>query len=244
MMRSLSIRMLYKREILLNRREELETALTSVQNAIEEAKNRAGRTDEVTLVCVTKTYPAEDIQILHELGVTDFGENKVQEITRKAPDLPESSQVHMIGSLQTNKVKAVIGHTALIQSLDRVSLLEAIAKRAQEPVETLIEVNIASDDAKAGMSVDSVIPFLEEVKKHPSVLVKGIMVMGTHTDEEAHIRDDFKRAKELFERLKAYETDQIQMEILSMGMSYDYEIAIEEGSTMVRIGSAILGERR
>lgn len=108
---------------------------------------------------------------------------------------------------------------------------------------TLIEVNIADDDAKAGMSIESVPAFIQELEKYPKIRVLGMMVMGSHTDDKEKIRADFQRAKALYDRLKENETEQVQMQILSMGMSYDYEIAIEEGATMVRIGSAILGER-
>lgn len=227
----------------MNRKTELQDALNKVHERIQTAKDHAGRTDDVTVVVVTKTYPVEDIHLLFELGVTDIGENKVQEIQRKKPDLPEGCHVHMIGSLQTNKVKALLGNVDIIQSLDRISLAEAINKRADESVNTLIEVNIADDDAKAGMSIESVPAFIQELEKYPKIRVLGMMVMGSHTDDKEKIRADFQRAKALYDRLKENETEQVQMQILSMGMSYDYEIAIEEGATMVRIGSAILGER-
>lgn len=227
----------------MNRKEELQRAYEAVLERVEKAKQKAGRTEPVTIVCVTKTYPVEDILMLYEMGHRDFGENKVQEIVRKKPYLPEDCRIHMIGSLQTNKVKQVLPNVQLIQSLDRKSLLEAFNKRAEGIVDTLLEVNIAYDDQKAGMPIEEVDDFLAMLPDYPMVRVKGIMGMGSHTDDVNQIREDFRRAKTLFEKLRLRQTEQIRMEILSIGMSNDFEIAIEEGANMVRIGSAILGER-
>lgn len=227
----------------MNRIEFLRERLDTVREEIEQAKQRAGRREEIRLVVVTKTFPVEDILLLQELGVREFGENKVQEIVRKEEAWRENTILHMIGSLQTNKVRALLPMVHCVQSLDRLSLLRELQKRATQPVDALLEVNVAEEDSKAGMAMDDIPAFLENLEKAPLVRIRGIMAMGPHTNDENAIRNAFRKTRALFEQLSERNQPQCTMEILSMGMSGDYALAIEEGSNMVRVGSAILGER-
>ncbi len=222
----------------MSRKEELAAACQHVQKTLREATDK-----EIRLVVVTKTYPVEDMRMLYELGVRDFGESRVQELVRKKPQLPEDARFHMVGSLQRNKINALLPSVHLLQSVDRISLVEALGKRVQKPLELLLEVNIANEEQKQGMHESEIEDVIHAVKAFPLLQVRGIMVMGSHTDSEAVIRNDFRRARELFTYLQSQNSDQIRMEILSMGMSGDYRIAAEEGATMVRVGSKILGER-
>ena len=222
----------------MNRKEELETALNRVKNDLKEAGTKA-----ITLVVVTKTYPAEDLLHLYELGVRDFGESRVQELVKKREVLPKDARMHMIGSLQRNKINALLPAVDCLQSIDRVSLVEALGKRAAEPLDVLLEVNIAEEEQKQGMRPDEIPDVIRAVKAFPLLRVRGMMMMGSHTDDRDIIRDDFRRGRALFDTWAARDEDGVRMEILSMGMSGDYRIAAEEGATMVRVGSAILGER-
>ncbi len=149
----------------------------------------------------------------------------------------------MIGSLQSNKINALLPHVHMLQSLDRVSLAKALGKRLKKPLDTLLEINIADDANKQGMDPEEIPAVLAAVKPFPLLRVRGMMVMGSHTDDDSVIREDFKRANQLFASLKKEENEQVRMEILSMGMSGDYRIAAQEGASMIRVGSAILGER-
>ena len=222
----------------MNRKEELAQSLSRVRAELSEMTDRA-----IQLVVVTKTYPVEDLLLLYELGVRDFGENRVQELAEKAPQLPDDVRFHMIGSLQSNKINALLPHVHMLQSLDRVSLAKALGKRLKKPLDTLLEINIADDANKQGMDPEEIPAVLAAVKPFPLLRVRGMMVMGSHTDDDSVIREDFKRANQLFASLKKEENEQVRMEILSMGMSGDYRIAAQEGASMRRVGSAILGER-
>lgn len=228
----------------MSRIEFLRNRLEIVQEEIEQAKQRAGRREDVRLVVVTKTFPVEDILLLQELGVREFGENKVQEIVRKEEAWRENTILHMIGSLQTNKVRSLLPMVDCIQSLDRLSLLRELQKRTTQPVDALLEVNVAEESSKAGMAIEDVPAFLEKLEEAPAVRIRGIMAMGPHTEDEDAIRNAFRKTRALFEQLSERNHAQCTMEILSMGMSGDFAVAIEEGSNMVRVGSAILGERK
>lgn len=222
----------------MNRKEELAAALESVQHELKERS-----TAPIHLVVVTKTYPVEDMLLLYELGVRDFGESRVQELVQKRPALPQDARMHMIGSLQSNKINALLPCVDLLQSVDRVSLVQALGKRVKSPLDILLEVNIAEDAQKQGMHETEIEDVIDAVKAFPMLRVRGMMMMGSHTDSQHVIRDDFRRARALFTRWQDRQDDQIRMEILSMGMSGDYRIAAEEGAGMVRVGSAILGKR-
>lgn len=202
-----------------------------------------------TLVAVTKTQPAEKIQALYETGHRIFGENKVQELLLKHESLPKDIQWHLIGHLQTNKVKFIVPFVALIHSVDSLRLLEEInkqAKKAGRVVPCLLQVHIAREETKYGFSEEELFALLDHpvLTELDHVQLKGLMGMATFTDDQDQVRQEFRYLKKLFDTLKSRRLPPaVDLSELSMGMSGDYSIAIEEGSTMVRIGTAIFGER-
>lgn len=200
--------------------------------------------DHVTLVAVSKTKPVEDLQEAYEAGIRDFGENKIQEMCDKYEVLPKDIRWHMIGHVQTNKVKYMASFVHLIHGVDSLKLLKEINKQAEKNnrvIDVLLQQFIADEETKFGLDVEEIRQIMQEEIQHlPNVRVVGLMGMATFTDDENQIRNEFKTLKSNFDSLKtAFE----HLTILSMGMSGDYEIAIEESSTMVRIGSSIFGHR-
>ena len=216
-------------------------------NSIRENIDHVRKTlvEGVTIIAVSKTKSPQEIIEAYEMGIRDFGENKVQEIEAKYDVLPKDIRWHLIGHLQTNKVRKVLGKTHLIQSLDRASLAAEIQKRAEKmdlTVDTLIEINIGEEPQKAGILLKDLPEFLEELKNLTRIHVKGLMaIIPQGTPEEN--RQYFRKMKEVFMELKQNENERFRMEILSMGMSSDYELAMQEGSTMVRVGTGIFGSR-
>ena len=199
----------------------------------------------VTLIAVSKTKPNEAVLEAYECGIRDFGENKVQDLVLKYETLPKDIRWHFIGTLQTNKVRKLIGKTFLIQSLDRASLADEINKIALKKnlmVDALIEVNIGEEENKSGIFLKDLAEFIEYLKDLEHINIKGLMAIIPQGDD-AQNKKYFKRMKEVFMELKSKEYDRFHMEILSMGMSMDYLSAIEEGSNMVRIGTGIFGNR-
>jgi hypothetical protein len=202
-----------------------------------------------TLIAVSKTHPPEAVQEAYAAGHRVFGENKVQELLAKYEVLPKDIQWHLIGHLQSNKVKYIAPFVHLIHSIDSLKLLQEVNKQAQKNnriIACLLQVYIAKEESKFGLSPEEVIALLEmpEVKELSSVKITGLMGMATFTDDTLQIRAEFKTLKQLFESLKSKSLGpNISMQELSMGMSSDYRIALEEGSTMVRVGSAIFGNR-
>ncbi len=203
--------------------------------------------ENVTLVAVSKTKPVADIMEAYEAGHRDFGENKVQELTAKAEELPGDIRWHMIGHLQRNKVKYIAEFVHLVHSVDSLRLLRAINKegrKADRVVNCLLQVHIAEEDTKYGFDADEISEAIRLLPDLNFVQIQGLMGMATFTDNQDQVRREFAALKKQFDSLKNSELpDNMSMEVLSMGMSGDYEIAIEEGSNMVRIGSAIFGER-
>ncbi len=200
----------------------------------------------VTLVAVSKTKPIEDIQALFEAGQKDFGENYVQELVEKQAKLSADVHWHFIGHLQTNKVKQIISFVHLIHSVDSLKLLLEINKQAQKSnrvVDCLLQVHIAKEETKFGMNEQEVYAVLDQLSNLQNVNIKGLMGMATFSDDEQVIRQEYKYLKQFYDRLINERQECASFNILSMGMSGDYKIAIEEGSTMVRIGSLIFGER-
>jgi hypothetical protein len=202
-----------------------------------------------TLIAVSKTHPPEAVQEAYAAGHRVFGENKVQELLAKYEVLPKDIQWHLIGHLQSNKVKYIAPFIHLIHSIDSLKLLQEVNKQAQKNnriIACLLQVYIAKEESKFGLSPEEVIALLEmpQVKELSSVKITGLMGMATFTDDTLQIRAEFKTLKQLFESLKSKSLGpNISMQELSMGMSSDYRIALEEGSTMVRVGSAIFGNR-
>ncbi len=202
-----------------------------------------------TLIAVSKTKPAEDILQAYKCGIKDFGENKVQEMTDKFEQLPKDIRWHMIGHLQRNKVKYIAPFVHLIHSVDSMRLLKEIEKQGEKAgkvINCLLQIHIAREDTKFGLSEEELEELLqsEEFAAMNHIKIKGLMGMATNTDNIEKIRDEFRSLKELFEEIKkTYSHSNIDFRELSMGMSSDYLIAMEEGSTMVRVGSAIFGSR-
>lgn len=221
--------------------------LSRVQENIQNALIRSGRSkDDVTLIAVTKTVEAEAINEAISLGISNIGENKVQEINRKYDNIDENVNWHMIGHLQSNKVKYIIDKVNLIHSLDRLSLAKEINKRALQAnltKDVLIQVNVAEEDSKFGLKVEKVIPFIESILRFESIRVKGLMTMAPFTNNPDEVRFVFRDLRKLGLEIEKRNYENVEMKYLSMGMSNDYEVAIEEGANMVRIGTAIFGKR-
>lgn len=204
--------------------------------------------DGVTLVAVTKTKPLADIMEAYNAGHRDFGENKVQEMERKAATLPKDINWHMIGHVQRNKVKYMAGFVHLIHGVDSFKLLKEINKQAAKHdriIDCLLQVHIAKESTKFGLDFDEISTLIksEEVTELKHVNIIGLMGMATFTDDEELIKKEFRSLRDYFESMKAFTSENVDMKILSMGMSGDYQIAIQEGSNMVRIGTAIFGHR-
>ncbi|MDN3203489.1 YggS family pyridoxal phosphate-dependent enzyme [Algoriphagus sediminis] len=204
---------------------------------------------DCTLVAVSKTKPIELLEEAYEAGVRDFGENKVQELQWKQPKMPNDVRWHMIGHLQRNKVKYIAPYVALIHGVDSGRLLKEINKQGEKvnrKIPVLLQIHIAEEESKFGFDKEEVLELLnsEMFSSLKNVEVKGLMGMATNTDDEAQIRKEFRGLKNLFEEIKSMDSPLLSnFTELSMGMSGDYKIAQEEGSTMVRIGSAIFGPR-
>lgn len=219
----------------------------NIQANIESVLKKCGRTDEVTLIAVTKTVDVEVIKEAIDCGITDIGENKVQEVERKYDEIDTEVKWHLIGSLQTNKVKYIIGKVALIHSLDRMSLAEEIDKKANQKgivQECLVQINISKEDSKHGIEEEEVESFVRKVAlKCPNIKIVGLMGMAPWEAEPEATRPYFKKMRKIFELLADKEIEGVSMRYLSMGMSGDYSIALEEGANMIRVGTSIFGER-
>ncbi len=212
-------------------------------------KIRATLPEGVTLVAVSKTKPVSDLQEAYDAGQRVFGENYPQEMRDKHEVLPQDIQWHFIGHLQTNKIKYIIQYVTLIHSIDTASLLEAVNKEAKKHdrvVDCLLQFHIALEETKFGLDLNEARQLLdsEEFKQMENVRICGVMGMGTFTDDMEEVRKEFKHLKSIFDTLKSdYFADQPQFKEISMGMSEDYPIAIEEGATLIRVGSKIFGAR-
>lgn len=221
--------------------------LQNIENRIQEACTRAGRKrDEVTLIAVSKTKPVEMLQEVYKEGIRDFGENKVQELCQKIEVLPENINWHMIGHLQTNKIKYIVGKTRLIHSVDSLKLAEEIQRLAEKrdvDVDILVEVNIANEESKFGISKEEVIDLVQAISRLTRVHIKGLMTIAPLVNNPEDNRLFFRGIKELSVDIELQNIDNVSMDVLSMGMTGDYEVAIEEGATMVRVGTGIFGER-
>lgn len=220
---------------------ELKENLDTIQQELEGTQAK--------LVAVSKTKPISLLQEAYDLGVRVFGENKVQEMVDKHPQLPEDIQWHMIGHLQTNKVKYLVPFVSMIHSVDRFKVLKEINKRAagvDRVIDCLLQVHIAEEESKFGLSEEELTEIFtsDAFAQMKHVRIKGLMGMATNTDNLDQVRKEFKALKKLFDEAKAnYEGDNIDLTEVSMGMSGDYPIAVEEGSTLIRVGSKIFGAR-
>lgn len=225
----------------------LKENLKNVQNNIKKACERVGRKpEEVTLVAVSKMKPLSDIEELLETGQLEYGENYVQELCDKYENISKPVHWHMIGHLQTNKVKYIIDKVSMVHSVDSVRLAEAIEKEAAKKdicMPVLIEVNVAGEESKFGLSIEEVLPFLKEISSYEHLQVKGLMTIAPFVANPEENREVFQKLKKLSVDIAAKNINNVNMSVLSMGMTNDYQVAVEEGATMVRVGTGIFGER-
>ncbi len=225
-------------------REELESRVERVRQELEEAS--AGRYPIPKLIAVTKTHSAEEILPLAEMGITDIGENRVQELLTKLPELRDRFQIHLIGRLQRNKVKQIVGDVCMIQSVDSEPLAREIHNRAlaagrRMPV--LVEISPAGEEQKGGVPFEETEVFLKQIAPLEGIEVRGLMAVMPLTEDQDYLDGLFARTRGLFDRIRDKNLSGIAMEELSMGMSGDYRLAAAHGATMVRVGSAIFGPR-
>ena len=225
----------------------LKENLKNVQNNIKKACERVGRKpEEVTLVAVSKMKPLSDIEELLEAGQLEYGENYVQELCDKYENISKPVHWHMIGHLQKNKVRQVIDKAVLIHSVDTVGLAEQIEKEAVKrdlDVSILLEVNVAGEESKFGFAPEEVEEAAREIAKYPHVHIQGLMTIAPFVENSEENRGVFKKLYELYVDMKRKNIDNVTMDVLSMGMTGDYQVAIEEGATMVRVGTGMFGAR-
>ncbi len=225
----------------------IEQQLKEVEAKIQAACDRVHRErSEVTLIAVSKTKPIETLKEAYDLDIKVFGENKVQEIVDKFEALPKDIHWHMIGHLQRNKIKYIIDKVDMIHSVDSVRLAEAIEKEAGKHnviIQILLEVNVAEEESKFGLHIDEVVPTLEIISQFPHIKVCGLMTIAPFVDNPEKNRPIFAKLRKLSVDIRDKNIDNTNMSILSMGMTNDYEVAIEEGATMIRVGTGIFGIR-
>ncbi|QUO32721.1 YggS family pyridoxal phosphate-dependent enzyme [Faecalicatena sp. Marseille-Q4148] len=225
----------------------LEENLKKVEANIQAACERCGRKrEEVTLIAVSKTKPVSMLKEVYDCGIRDFGENKVQELTDKYDQLPSDIKWHMIGHLQRNKIKYIIGKTALIHSVDSLRLAEAIEAESAKKgciTDVLLEVNVAQEESKFGFSAEELLKEIDHFADFSHIRVKGLMTIAPYVENPEENRIYFAKLKQLSVDITAKKVNNVTMSIFSMGMTNDYEVAIEEGATIVRVGTGIFGER-
>lgn len=225
----------------------MKESIRCIRQNIEKAANKVGRApEEIKLIAVSKTYPVEAIKEAMGYGCKEFGENKVQELMTKCEVIGDEVNWHFIGHLQTNKVKYVIGHVALIHSVDSMRLIDEIQKQSAKKdciTAILLEVNVAQEASKYGFGIEEVPEVARYISKLSHVRLKGLMTVAPYVEKPEENRQIFSNLRQLSVDIQKQNMNNIDMAILSMGMSNDYEIAIEEGATMVRVGTAIFGER-
>ena len=225
----------------------LKENLYQVQENMKEACRRSGRAEsDVTLIAVSKTKPLPMLEEVYSLGIRDFGENKVQELVDNAEQLPDDIRWHMIGHLQRNKVKYIVDKVYMIHSVDSLRLAEEISKEAVKRgiiVNILIEVNVAGEESKFGVTPEDTPGLVQEISHLPGILVRGLMTIAPFVENAEDNRIFFSALKKLYVDITNKNIDNVRMDYLSMGMTGDYEVAIEEGASFVRVGTGIFGER-
>jgi len=220
--------------------------IARVKDYQERLAKASGKWGGVEICAVTKTMDAKTANLAYEAGLRIIGENRVQEVVEKLPCLNPEYKIHLIGQLQTNKVKYIINSVSMIQSLDRDSLAVEINRQAMKAgvvMPVLVQVNIAREPQKGGIAEEELLPFLERVSAMEGIAVKGLMAIMPQADDPETVRPYFRRMREWFDRLRENPISGVSMEVLSMGMSHDCIVAAEEGSTMVRLGTALFGKR-
>ncbi|MBP3476532.1 MAG: YggS family pyridoxal phosphate-dependent enzyme [Lachnospiraceae bacterium] len=222
--------------------------IKNVEAKMHAACARSGRKPEdVCLIAVSKTKPIEMLQEAYDYGCRDFGENKVQELVDKYEKMPKDIRWHMIGHLQRNKVKYIVDKVYLIHSVDSLRLAEEISKEAVKKnvtVSILVEVNVAGEESKFGTTSEEAITLVEEIAKLPNIIIKGLMTIAPYVDVPEENRLYFAKLKQIYVDIIHKNIDNISMRELSMGMTGDYEVAITEGATYIRVGTGIFGERQ
>ena len=225
----------------------LKANLDHVRKLVDEACERSGRdASEVTIVAVSKTKPEEAIMELYEAGHRDFGENYIQELRKKHDDLPKDIRWHMIGHLQRNKVKYIAEYIHLIHSVDSYALAETIDKEAAKHnriIPILIEVNVGGEESKFGVTPEETTVLVEQISHLPNIRIEGLMTSAPYVEDPEEDRACFANLRDLSVDIDSKKIDNVKVNVLSMGMSNDYIVAVEEGSTMVRVGTSIFGAR-
>lgn len=221
--------------------------IISIKQNIDNIRKESNRQDDVNLMAVTKTVDVDKVLEAIDAGITDIGENKPQELARKYEIIGDNVRYHLIGTLQTNKVKYIIDKAYMIHSLDRIALCEEIQKRAEKidkNINCLVQVNISKEESKHGLEEEAVIDFVKNVSaNYKNIHIKGLMTMAPFIDDDEEIRKVFKSLKNLSLKINDLNLPNVEMDTLSMGMSHDYKIAIEEGATIIRVGTSIFGQR-
>lgn len=215
-----------------------------IRSDVEESLDKSGRSGEtVTIVAVTKTFPASAVRAAVKAGLTEIGESRIQETVSKKPEVEVDCKWHLIGHLQKNKINKALELYDMIQSVDSHRIAAEIDQRADRPIEILLQVNSSGEETKFGLEPESVIETAKRIADLEKIRLMGIMTIGPLTDEIRQIRHSFKLTKQLYDELKAANIPGTDIRYLSMGMTHDYRLAIEEGSNMIRVGTAIFGER-
>lgn len=220
--------------------------IDEIKEKIEKAKSRVGRTDDVLLLAVTKTVDYELIDAALDYGLVDIAENKVQELVKRMDHYGDGLNYHMIGRLQTNKVKYIYDRVKLVYSLDRMNLATELNKRAASQdmvIDVLVQVNASKEETKAGIFLENLESFVYDCLELNNIRIRGLMTMAPDITDESELRSVFNSVYEISEKIKSRGYNELDMDYLSMGMTNDYELAIEEGSNIVRVGTGIFGKR-
>jgi PLP dependent protein len=224
---------------------DIQNQIHDIQKRIQDSASKVGRNpSDILLLAVSKTVSTENIQKAYDAGLKDFGENRVQEALGKIPLLPWDARWHLIGQLQTNKINKTLGRFVLVHSIDSAELAQAVSSRqADLTQDVLLEINTSGEVSKSGADPSQALLFAQTISRLPHLKLKGLMTVGPLTADLCKQRDAFKKLKEIFEQIRSKKSLDDSFSILSMGMSGDFEVAIEEGSTLIRVGSAIFGTR-
>ncbi|HLT55137.1 MAG TPA: YggS family pyridoxal phosphate-dependent enzyme [Bacillota bacterium] len=221
---------------------DIQQNLEQIREKIRQACEKTNRNpDEITIIGVTKYVTIERAKALVDLGITNLGENRSDGFLQKYEKIEKDATWHFIGTLQSRKVKDVIDYVDYLHSLDRKSLAKEVNKRAKRPIPCFVQVNVSGEETKHGLAPEEVIPFIEEMEQFPNVHIIGLMTMAPHTDNEGEIRQVFRKLRQLRDEIMEKGFQYAPCKFLSMGMSNDYEIAIEEGATHIRLGSTLVG---
>lgn len=227
--------------------DKIQVNITEIREEIKQICQNCGRNpEEITLIAVTKTVNPERINFAIDCKISDLGENKVQEIMDKYNEISKNVKWHLIGHLQSNKVKYIIDKVGLIHSVDSVKLAEEISRRAEMDnliKDVLVQINVAKEDTKFGINIEAAVDFIKSISRFDNIRIKGLMTIAPYDEDPEKVRPVFRQLKEKFDELAQMNIPNTDMKYLSMGMSNDYPVAIEEGANMVRIGTAIFGKR-